>query len=139
VDAPSDETILKIGLDADGCFLICYQLYDSSGCPAAESEGISPFPDGVRIDSNDGELLLDLRAELDANIQYRLYNRSGDLLTSSDGVSTRIGPCLRMETWPRRGAASYNPYRRRVDQVARGVAPRINGAPLHLASGQASG
>ncbi len=113
MDAPSGEVILKIGLGEDGCFLICFQLYDSCGSPAAESDGISPFPDGVRIDSSDGELLLDLPAELDANIQYRLYNRSGELLTSSDGLSTRIGPCLRMEAWPRRGAASYNPYRRR--------------------------
>ena len=115
MDAPSEETILKIGLDADGCFLICFQLYDSSGCPAAESsEGVPLFPDGVRIDSNDGELLLDLPAELDANIQYHLYNRSGELLTSSDGVSTRIGRCLRMDVWPRRGPSSYSPYKRRV-------------------------
>ena len=114
VDAPSDETILKIGLDVDGAFLICFQLYDSGGCPAGESEGVSPFPDGVRIDSTDGEMLLNLPAELDANIQYHLYNRSGELLTSSDGRCTTIGPCLRMETWPRRGPASYSPYRRRA-------------------------
>jgi hypothetical protein len=114
VDAPSGETVLKIGVGADGQFLICFQLYDSNGCPAAESEGISPFPHGVKVDSSDGESLLDLPAELDANIRYHLYNRSGDLLTSSDGKRTRIGPCLRMETWPRRGPASYNPYRRRV-------------------------
>ena len=112
MDSPSGEVILNIGLGADGCFLICFHLYDSSGCPAAESGGISPFPDGVRIDSSDGELLLDLPAELDANIQYHLYNRSGELLTSSDGVCPRVAPCLRMEALPRRGATSYYPHRR---------------------------
>jgi len=114
VDAPSGETILKIGVGTDSCFLICFHLYDCNGCPAAESAGISPFPGGVRIDSSDGELLLEIPAELDANIQYRLYNRRGELLTSSDGVCTRIGPCLRMEAWPRRGAASYHPHGRRA-------------------------
>ena len=112
VDAPSGEVVLKIGLAADGCFLICFHLYDSSGCPAAESGGISPLPDGVRVQSSDGELLLDLPAELDADIQYRLYSRSGELLTSSDGVCTRIGPCLQMEAWPRSGIASYYSHRR---------------------------
>jgi hypothetical protein len=111
VDAPTGEVILNIGLDADGCFLIYFHLYDSQGHPAAESSGISPFPDGVRVDSRDGETLLDMRAELDANIQYRLYNRNGQLLTSSDGVCTRIEPCLRMEAWPRQGAASNSPKR----------------------------
>lgn len=102
VDAPTGEVILNIGLDADGRFLIYFHLYDSGGCPAAESGGISPFPDGIRVHSRDGEMLLDLPAELDANIQYRLYNRDGQLLTSSDGVCTRIEPCLRMEAWPAR-------------------------------------
>lgn len=112
VDAPSGEIILKIAVSADGRFLICFHLYDSSGCPAAESVGISPFPHGLRVRSSDGELLLDLPAALDADIRYRLYNRSGQLLTSSDGVCTRVGPCLRMEAWPRRGAAPYYPHRR---------------------------
>jgi hypothetical protein len=111
VDAPTGEVILNIGLDADGRFLIYFHLYDSQGRPAAESRGVSPFPDGVRVDSRDGETLLDMRAELDANIQYRLYNRNGQLLTSSDGVCTRIEPCLRMEAWPRQGAASNSPKR----------------------------
>jgi hypothetical protein len=106
MDAPTGEVILNIGLDADGRFLIYFHLYDSTGCPAAESGGISPFPDGVRIHSRDGELLLNLPPELDANIQYRLYNRKGELLTSSDGVRTRIEPCLRIEAWPCRGTAS---------------------------------
>jgi len=112
VDAPSGEVVLKIGLAPDGCFLIGFHLYDSNGCPAAESGGISPLPDGVRVQSSDGELLLDMPAELDADIQYCLYSRSGELLTSSDGVCTRIGPCLQMETWPRSGMASYYSHRR---------------------------
>lgn len=114
MDAPTGEVILNIGLDADGRFLIHFHLYDSRGCPAAESRGISPFPDGVRIHSSDGEMLLDLRAELDANIHYRLYNRNGQLLTSSDGVCTRIEPRLRMEAWPRQGAAANSRKRHPV-------------------------
>ena len=103
--------ILNIASDSEGCVRIRFCLYDSKGHPAAESGDSASFPRGVTILSEDGELLLDLPAEAGENIRYRLYNRKGDLLTSSDGVSTRIGPCLRMESSPRGGIAhgSRNP------------------------------
>jgi hypothetical protein len=128
VDAPTGEVILNVGLDADGHFLIRFRLYDSGGCPAAESGGISPFPDGVKIHSRDGELLLDVPAELDANIRYRLYNRGGELLTCSDGVCTKIEPCLHMEGWPRQRAASTSPIGTRPDQAHVITASGLNGA-----------
>ena len=103
LDGPTGEVILKIASDAEGCLRIKFCLYDSKGRPAGESDESASFPRGVRIHSEDGELLLDLPAEAGENIRYRLYSRRGDLLTSSDGVSTRIGPCLRMESSPRSG------------------------------------
>jgi len=97
VDAPTDEVLLRVGLDEDGLPSIYFRLYDSSGCLAAESGGLESFPGGLRIHSADGELLLDVPAEPDAHIQYRLYNRNGELLTCSDGVRTKIQSLLRME------------------------------------------
>jgi hypothetical protein len=97
VDAPTEEVLLRAGLDKEGRPFIYFRLYDSSGCLAAESAGLESFPDGLKIHSVDGELLLDVPAEPDAHIQYRLYNRNGELLTCSDGVYTRIQSLLRME------------------------------------------
>ncbi|MGD0765178.1 MAG: hypothetical protein ABR978_02590 [Dehalococcoidia bacterium] len=104
MDAPTGEVILNIAIDAQGFLTIEFHLYDSSGHPAGESGEVSSYPAGVSIRSGDGELLLELPVERDANIRYRLYNRRGELLTSSDGLDTKIGPCLRMESWPRSGA-----------------------------------
>jgi len=95
--------ILKIAADTEGRLRVKFHLYDSKGCPVAESEEAPSAPNGIRINSQDGELLLDLPSEVGENICYRLYNCKGELLTSSDGVSTRIGPCLRMESFPRGG------------------------------------
>lgn len=105
LDGPTGEVILNISSDAEGCLRIKFCLYDSSGHPAADSGDSFSFPGGVTVHSADGELLLELPAETGKNIRYRLYSRRGDLLTSSDGVSTRIGPCLRMESTPRGGMA----------------------------------
>jgi hypothetical protein len=96
--------ILSIASDDAGRLRVGFHLYDSSGHPVAESGDTSSYPAGIRIRSEEGELLLELPAKTGENIRYRLYNRRGELLTSSDGVFTRIGPCLRMESWPRSGA-----------------------------------
>jgi hypothetical protein len=97
MDAPTGEVLLRVGLDEDGCPFIRFRLYDSSGCLAAESGGIETFPSGLMIHSGDGELLLDVPAQPDSHIQYRLYNRNGEFLTCSNGVSTKIRALLRME------------------------------------------
>jgi hypothetical protein len=97
VDAPTNEVLLRVGLDKDGLPFLYFRLYDSSGSLAAESGGLDSFPAGLKIHSWDGELLLDVPAETDAHIQYRLYNRNGVLLTSSNGLRTTIRSLLRME------------------------------------------
>ena len=116
MDAPTGEVLLRVGLDESGCPLVHFRLYDSSGCQAAESDGVRSFPDGLRVRSGDGELLLDIPTEPDAHIRYRLYNRDGELLTCSDGVVTKIQPLLRMEAGsPKapgpsaRGASGHTP------------------------------
>lgn len=100
MDAPTGEVLLRVGLGEDGYPVVHFRLYDSSGCLAAESEGLESFPDGLLVRSEDGELLLDVPAEPDGHIQYCLYNQKGVLLTCSDGVSTRIQALLRMEGGP---------------------------------------
>ena len=103
LDGPTGEVILKIAADAEGRLLVKFHLYDSHGHPVAESDDVCTSPNGLRVHSEDGELLLDLPADIEKSICYQLYNQKGELLTSSDGASTRIGPCLRMESWPRGG------------------------------------
>lgn len=97
MDAPTGEVLLRVGLDEERLPLIYFRLYDSSGCLAGESGGLESFPDGLKVHSGDGELLLEVPAEPDAHIQYRLYNRTGELLTCSDGICTKIQSLLRME------------------------------------------
>jgi hypothetical protein len=96
VDAPTGEVLLRVGLDEDGCPFVYFRLYDSSGSLAAESGGLDSLASGLTVRSGDGELLLDVPAEPEAHLQYRLYNRNGVLLTCSDGASTKIQALLRM-------------------------------------------
>lgn len=105
MDAPSGEVILNIESSADGRTLVRFNLYDSAGHPTAQTDAVSFYPEGLTVRAIDGELLLELPTEPGASICYRLYNRRGDLLTVSDGVSTRIEPCLRMESSPRPGSS----------------------------------
>ena len=97
MDAPTGEVLLRVGLDENGYPHLHFHLYDASGGRAAESGGPKSFPQGLKIFSTDGELLLDVPADLDADMQYRLYNQQGRLLTCSDGATTKILPLLRME------------------------------------------
>jgi hypothetical protein len=103
LDGPTEEVILRIAADAEGHLCVKFHLYDSKGQTVAELEDVLRSSNGIHIQSDDGEMLLDLPAKEGENICYRLYNRKGELLTSSDGVSTKIGPCLRMEAFPRGG------------------------------------
>jgi hypothetical protein len=123
VDAPSGEVLLRVGLDENGFPHLHFRLYDASGSRAAESEGPKSFPQGLQIFSADGELLLDVPADLDADLQYRLYNQQGRLLTCSDGATTKILPLLRMEAGGlqspgagARGAARGAPSAPRADR-----------------------
>jgi hypothetical protein len=99
VDAFSQEPLLQLASDEHGQHLMAYHLYDSAGSLVDESDGLAHYPDGVTIRSNGGagEVLLSVPADTNDAICYRLYNCNGNLLTSSDGIRTRIYQLLRME------------------------------------------
>ena len=103
---------MNVGVDDEGRPLIYFYLYDSMGHLVAQSGAASSFPGGLKIRAIDGELLLEIPTAPDAPLQYRLYNRNGDLLTCSDGACTKIQPCLRMEARPLGGKASLTPWYR---------------------------
>jgi hypothetical protein len=119
VDAPTGEVLLRVGLDENGCPHLQFRLYDSSGSHAAESGGPKSFPEGVHVYSADGELLLDVPADLDGDLQYRLYNRQGRLLTCSDGATTKILPLLRMEAGGQSSGAGARGAARSASQAPR--------------------
>ncbi len=104
--------ILNVGVDSEGHPLVYFYLYDSMGRLVAQSGAASSFPGGLKVRTADGELLLDIPTGQDIPIQYRLYNRKGELLTCSDGICTKIEPCLRMEARPQGGRASLTPWYR---------------------------
>jgi len=97
IDATSGEDIFQVASDEDGLVFMAFRLYDATGRFVAASDGLQNHPTGVSIHCRDGELLLDVPGDPNDCIQYRLYNRSGILLTCSDGGRTRIYPLLRME------------------------------------------
>jgi hypothetical protein len=97
VDALTQESILQLASDERGLHLIAYHLYDSRGAFVAESEGLQHYPDGLTVRSSRGEALLVVPPDSNKRIQYRLYNGSGNLLTSSNGIRTMIYQLLRME------------------------------------------
>ena len=97
VDALTQESILQLASDERGLHLMAFRLYDCRGSFVAESEGLQHYPDGLTIRSSGGELLLVVPPDSNKRIQYRLYNRTGNLLTSSNGIRTMIYQLLRME------------------------------------------
>lgn len=99
VDAFSEEHLLQFASDEHGQHLMAFHLYDSAGSLVGETAGLEHYPDGVTICSNGGkgEVLLCVPPDTNDAICYRLYNCNGNLLTSSDGVRTKIYQLLRME------------------------------------------
>ena len=97
VDSELSEVLLTFSSDETGSTQVSFCLYDSQGALVQDSEGFQRFPEGLVVRDACGELLLDLPAEADAFVQYRLFNRSGRLLTWSDGARTQIFGFLRME------------------------------------------
>jgi hypothetical protein len=97
VDSFTEETFLKIECESEDLDLISYKLFDCHGGLVADSRGAQRFPDGVRIADEDGELLLFVPMERDENVEYRLYNLKGELLTCSDGQHTQIYGGLRID------------------------------------------
>lgn len=97
LDSATGEVMLKATSDANSLMSWEYRLYDSNGKLAAAAEP-APYPNGLSVRSENGELLLSIPADIGAYVLYRLYNHSGALITSSDGNHTQIFPFLRMES-----------------------------------------
>ena len=88
---------MQIASDEEGALFVAYRLYDSRGGLVAESSGFEEVDGGLNVRSSSGELLLDVPANSTKHLRYRLYNSSGQLLTTSDGRRTKIYGILRME------------------------------------------
>lgn len=97
VDSFSEETFLKLECDSENLDQITYLLFDSQGRVVADSRGPQTFPDGIEVSDSEGEVLLLVPAERDEDIQYRLYNSKGELVTCSDGQRTQIFGGVRIE------------------------------------------
>lgn len=97
MDTTSSETVLRIQVDESGRALVAYKLFDTEGNLVEESGEARIFPEGVCVKSAADELLLNIPADSEEAISYRLYGPSGQLLTFSDGQRTQIFPSLRMD------------------------------------------
>ena len=97
IDSEFSEVLLTFSSDETGSTQVSFSLYDCAGALVQGSEGFQRFPEGLVVRDALGELLLDLPAEANGSVQYRLFNRNGRLLTWSDGVRTQIFGFLRME------------------------------------------
>jgi hypothetical protein len=97
IDTASDEVVLKIQTDENGRPLVAFKLYDSYGQLVVDSPEPRAFPEGLCINSPDNEVLLQLPADQQGPISYKLYSRKGTLLTHSNGERTRVFASLRMD------------------------------------------
>ncbi len=98
VDSTSDEVLLHFSTEDDGSIRISYHLYDAKGELVAEKEGLKAHSTELIVQCSKGEQLLSVPKDPNEHIRYRLYNKSGLLITSSDGQRTRIFGMLRMDT-----------------------------------------
>lgn len=97
IDSSSEEVLLEIVADEDGCSLVAYRLYDHEGTLVADSPEPRPFPLGLLVKSLEDEILLEIPPGEHGRLSYSLYGRHGRLLTSSDGFRTQIFGSLRMD------------------------------------------
>jgi hypothetical protein len=97
VDSSSGEGILQLAADATGRLLIAYRLYDRNGTLVASTDGFEDVPAPMTVKCKKGEVLLDVPKDHEKHIRYRLYGASGQVLTWSDGVKTKIYGSLRMD------------------------------------------
>jgi hypothetical protein len=94
-DSVQDEDLLRFHWHEDGSITMSFRLYDALGTLVVDSGGAIPAV-ATRICASTGEVLLDIPVDPEQHISYRLYNRTGSLLTSSDGTRTHIFGFLRM-------------------------------------------
>lgn len=99
VDASTGETLLQVVTDGSGALFIGFRLYDADGSLVAASQGLQPVRRGLAlaIRSSSGDVLLDVPADAQCHVKYRLRNQHGQLVTWSDGAHTKIFSLLRME------------------------------------------
>jgi hypothetical protein len=96
VDGVEDEALLQFSWNDAGLIQLAFHIYDCGGCLVADSGGVFPLT-AVCITGPDGEVLLDVPEDPEEPVRYRLYNRSGRLLTTSDGARTQIFSFLQMD------------------------------------------
>ena len=97
VDSMHSEVILRVHVDGHGQSMFGFTLYDASGGLVADAPDLKPYPQGVTIATDAGEVLLSVSGDAESKVSYRLYNHTGVLLTESDGSRTRIYGYLKMD------------------------------------------
>ena len=63
IDAIDNEVLLMFSADADGNTLVSFCLYDAHGQLVANNEGPQFYPEGLTVESDEGELLLEIPTE----------------------------------------------------------------------------
>lgn len=96
VDASSGEVLFEVSFDREGRLQVGFCLYDADGSLVAQ-RGLERLRSDITVHAGNGDLLLDLAANPQTPVRYRLHNRAGELVTCSDGVRTRIYGSLRMQ------------------------------------------
>ena len=97
VDGASGEALLQVAADPGGEPRVAFRLYDCDGNLVAESDGFQTYPDGLRIEAANSELLLLLPSDALGDIHYKIYSQDGRLLACSDGARTQIYGGLRLD------------------------------------------
>jgi hypothetical protein len=139
VDTSREEVLLQILADEQSRPLIAYTLYDAGGQLVATSPDPKPYPNGLSVKTADEELLLDVPADLDGSLTYRLYNHTGHLLTVSDGKRTQIFGHLRMDgnkigaNQRRPAAVAAEPEASAVDAAVEDVEAAVEPDPVATA------
>jgi hypothetical protein len=89
--------VLRMTTELDGAILMEYRLYDATGSLVSAAQKPKKVTKGLTVTCPGGEILLDVPADGDKPLSYRLYNKNGHLLTFSNGSRTVIYGELRME------------------------------------------
>ncbi len=97
IDNQNQEVLLRIGCSLEGLPMAAFRLYDSCGGLVSETPTLTSFPNGINVVAPNGDVLLNVPVSTTEQITYRLYNRTGLLLTCSDGQRTQVFAFLRME------------------------------------------
>lgn len=97
IDGTTGETLLQIAADPNGDPRVAFRIFDCDGNLVGDSDGFQTYPEGLTLHSANRELLLLIPPDPSGDVQYRIYNPQGRLLTCSDGSRTQILGGLRLE------------------------------------------